>query len=95
MVLLEVMSLGKVIVLSNTGGNKYFKKFNSNGLLYFDKEDKEKAIEQIEKVMNNRELIDKNDNRSIFENNFTIGKFSNNYKKMMEEIYKENNESEK
>ena len=45
--------------------------------------------------MNNRELIDKNDNRSIFENNFTIGKFSNNYKKMMEEIYKENNESEK
>ena len=95
LVLLEVMSLGKVIVLSNTGGNKYFKKFNSNGLLYFDKEDKEKAIEQIEKVMNNRELIDKNDNRSIFENNFTIGKFSNNYKKMMEEIYKENNESEK
>ena len=44
--------------------------------------------------MNNRELITENDNRSIFENNFTISKFSNNYKKMMEEIYKENNESE-
>ena len=89
------MSLGKVIVLSNTGGNKYLKKFNSNGLLYFEKEDKEKAIKQIEKVMNNRELIDKNDNRSIFENNFTISNFSNNYNKMMEKIYKENNESEK
>ena len=84
-----------VIVLTNTGGNKYFKKFNSDGLLYFDKEDKEKAIKQIEKVMNNRELIYQNDNRSIFENNFTISKFSNNYNKMMEKIYIENNESEK
>ena len=42
-----------------------------------------------------RELISKNDNWSIFEDNFTISKFSDNYKKIMQEIYKENNESEK
>lgn len=35
LVLLEVLSLGIPIALTNTGGNKYFKKYDKTGLKYF------------------------------------------------------------
>mgnify|MGYP001795990579 CR=1 FL=1 len=31
-----VMSLAKPLILSETGGNKYFKKYTSKGVFYFD-----------------------------------------------------------
>ena len=36
LVMLEVLSTGKYSLISNTGGNKYFKKYREAGIMYFD-----------------------------------------------------------
>ena len=87
LVLLEVLSLGIPVVLSDTGGNKFFKKYNLNGLKYFTtvaqgvaavtdfklmpKQDREKA---------GKELTD------LCESEFSVKEFSNRYIQIISEI---------
>lgn len=49
LIMLEVLSLGKLIVASNTGGNKYFSNFNECGILLYNS--KEEAVSLIKKIM--------------------------------------------
>lgn len=48
LVMLEVLSLGKVVVASNTGGNKFFGTIKAPGIFLYDTE--EEALEIIEKL---------------------------------------------
>lgn len=80
LVLLEVMSLGIPVILSNTGGNKYFKKFNSQSLMHYDK------IEEVEKIITDFSQNSKEDrhrigmqNKEIFEENFNEKEFAKEY----------------
>jgi glycosyltransferase involved in cell wall biosynthesis len=87
LILLEALSLGKLILLSETGGNKYFKKFEENGLYYFDTQ--KKAIRTIENIMRfNDSKIQELEQRNlvIYSENFTMMTFMEDYSKMIEEV---------
>lgn len=45
LILLEVLSAGKPVLLSDTGGNRFFKKLNAKGILFY--ENCNSAVEQI------------------------------------------------
>lgn len=87
LVMLEVLSLGKIVVASRTGGNKYFEKMNVNGVLLYDTIDE--AVEILEEI-NKMDLITRNklekSNLEFFEKNLTSSVMYENYKKMLQTI---------
>jgi glycosyltransferase involved in cell wall biosynthesis len=74
---LETLSLGKPVLLSNTGGNKYFKRFNSPGIFYH-----EPTVESLVTGMAN--CLDKKDslgtygleNENLYEQFFRCERFA-------------------
>lgn len=88
LILLEVLSIGKVVLMTNTGGNKFFKNFAEKSLFYYDFEDINKAMEEINNIKNmNIEELEKI-NKKLFKENFTIEKFANGYVSMINSIIK-------
>lgn len=86
LILLEVMALGKQVLITNTGGNKYFKKYKSKSISYFEYGDVDGAIE---KIKNNMAEDDYGYlNELIFKKNFKIDIFTNNYIKLLKKINK-------
>lgn len=87
LVLLEVLSLGKNILISYCGGNKRFAGFNSEGILFFH--NIEEAIEQIKylykKEKEEREKMGQQ-NRQVYKEYFTMKKFTKNYLEIMNSI---------
>lgn len=89
LVLLEILSLGKTIVLSNTGGNKYFKKFKTDSLLYYDYGDITGAVNNLEMLIKKRDLSKyEKCNKKIFNENFTMELFTKKYIKILQELHK-------
>lgn len=87
LILLEVLSLGIPVVLSNTGGNKYFKKFHLEGLKFFDTLDegcnaiqKMQSMSSVERLSAGRELL------QLFEEQFTVEQFTKRYMKIIKDI---------
>ena len=81
LILLESLSLGNFIVASNTGGNKFFKKFDSNEFLLYEKQSDLAstlldALKLIKKSSNDCGVFKSKKNREIYESNFSIPKFS-------------------
>ena len=90
LVLLEVLSLGTPVVISNTGGNKYFEQFKMDGIKLFDTE--KDAIEIIERNMTfEPEAFSKitKENTTFYNSNFTIEKFGRNYVDLITNIIKD------
>lgn len=89
LILLEVLSLGIPVVMSATGGNKYFEKFGVDGLyLYNSCEEACQELRQLRKM-------DKEERRELgqslvelFNEQFTVKKFAENYVKILEKIVK-------
>ena len=87
LILLEVLSIGTPILMTETGGNKYFKKYNLESLMFY--KDNLEAIDIINKFVNTddeyrkklREL-----NKQLFLNNFTTQIFLKNYLEMLNNI---------
>lgn len=87
LILLEVISLGIPVILSETGGNKYFKRFKTDSIQFYDEIDI--AVEKVEKFrMMSREYRKKLNSEiyQIFKDNFTVEKFTNNYLDIIDEI---------
>lgn len=84
LVLLEVLSLDIPVVLSYTGGNKYFEKYNSSGIMFYSTFD---DLLIIIKAFLMREVVyRKGDNINIFRTNFTIDVFAKKYLEIFNEL---------
>lgn len=87
LILLEVLSLGKIIIASRTGGNKFFEKIDAPGVMIYSNE--EQAIELIEKVKNmskqERNELEKMNHR-LFEEKFSNAVFAQNYVNIMNSL---------
>lgn len=90
LILLEVLSMGTPVLLSKTGGNKYFKKYDENGLFYFEKYNLNQALEKFDmayKLWKNKKLsLEGEKNYKIFEKDFTVNTFGENYAKLYDKI---------
>lgn len=96
LIFLEALSLNCNILCSNTGGNKYFKKYESDKIIYFEKENITDMVNKFEYFYKNlKNIKSQNINREIFLKDFTVEKFGENYLKLMEEILQESRNSEK
>lgn len=87
LVLLEVISLGKIVIASNTGGNKYFSKIDAKGIFTFST--MEEAVTILNNLMNMpyeyRKRLE-NDNISIYYKYFTSKTFADNYIKLINNL---------
>lgn len=90
LILLEVLSMGTPVLLSETGGNKYFKRYSENGLFYFEKYNLEEALKEFDEAYNlwkDRKLsLDGDKNYKIFKKDFTVNIFGENYAKLYNQI---------
>ena len=85
LILLEVLSIGKTCVVSNTGGNKTVSNLTEGVIKYNSIDD---AVKIIIDLYSNREKLFEYEqlNRNIYNEYFTVEVFSKNYIKMIEEI---------
>lgn len=90
LILLEVISLGVPMVLSETGGNKYFKKYNSDAFMYY------KTIEEAVSVLNafrEKPLPERAEcgksAREVFDKDFTVKTFTDRYIEILTQIAQE------
>ena len=91
LILLEVLSMGTSVLMSRTGGNKYFQKYLENsGLFYFEKENLSDALNEFEKIYRiwkeNKLNILGEKNLELFKLEFTIDSFGENYLKLLEKV---------
>jgi glycosyltransferase involved in cell wall biosynthesis len=90
LIMLEVLSLGKIVVASRTGGNKYFERLNSKGVFLYDTplEATNILCDIYEMNPEDRHEFEKQ-NFELFENNFTCEIFAENYKSLYAKIASE------
>lgn len=86
--MLEALSSGTVILASHTGGNKYFEKYGAKGIKLFETADE--AIEIIESLLllghePLKELAE--NNRIIYEEEYTVKKFAERYISLWKSLY--------
>ena len=80
LVLLEVLSLGKNVLLSATGGNRYFKRYGSDGLVFFD--DAEDGAESLLGLLGrSKQALGRSAvvNKRIYERDYTVEAFARRY----------------
>ena len=85
LIMLEALSLGTIVVASNTGGNKHF--VNDKGVFLYD--DISKAVDIILNIwkMSPKEKNELNEsNKKVFENQYDIAVFANNYVKLLQNL---------
>ena len=87
LILLEVLSLGVPVVMSRTGGNKYFEQFKQPGLKFYDTlEEAQDRILDIKKMPVDELCDAKAGIIEMFNNEFTVEKFAKNYINIISEI---------
>ncbi len=87
LVLLEVLSLGKCVVASRTGGNKYFEKYNCEAIrLYSSKEECLNLLEANSKIPEESRKVLELQTKKIFESDFTTETFARNYIKLLNTV---------
>lgn len=87
LVFIEVLSLGKLVVASRTGGNKYYEKAGVNGVFLYDSlEEAEEIIKKIKNMsLEERQILEKS-NKEFYEKNLTGKIFYDNYKKIISRL---------
>ena len=85
--MLEVLSLGKIVIASRTGGNKFFEKIDAPGVMLYS--DEKQAIELIEKVkhmsQDERAVLEKR-NYELFKEKFSNPVFAQNYVNIINDL---------
>ena len=86
-IMLEVLSCGKIVIASRTGGNKYFEKIGAKGVFLYDTvEEATKLIEKIAAMSTEEKKKLEISNKKIFEECFTIDKYVDKYLKFLNSI---------
>ena len=87
LIMLEVLSLGQIILATRTGGNKYFAQFDTHGIVLYD-EQKEAlaALERLIQITDEEREQLRQSNRALYFNHFTNTVFAKNYLKLIEGI---------
>lgn len=89
LILLEVLSLGIPVVLSETGGNKYFQQFKQDGIRFYQTlEEASNAILDLKKMEHKQRDNAGRNLANMFENEFTVEIFANRYLEVIEKISK-------
>ncbi len=88
---IEAISLGKPVVLSETGGNKYFKRFGSSEIYYHSPDNVETGVLALEKAIHDSRKNKgfSQQNYSIFLENFSLEVFLRRYIELLERVYYE------
>lgn len=90
LVLLEVLSLGQIVVASNTGGNKHFAKNGCEGImLYEDAQDAIRLLKRLMSLSNTKLNEMRKACKELFGRNFTCEAFADNYIKLYEDLASE------
>ena len=83
-IMLEVLSCGKIVVASRTGGNKYFEKIDAQGIFLYDTADE--AVDIIKRISlmskKERQMLEYG-NRKLFCDCFTTDKYIKEYLKFL------------
>lgn len=86
-VMIEVLSLGKIVIASRTGGNKFFEKCGLGGVLLYDSE--EEAVLLLDKVCkmttSERRVLEE-ENKLFFEKYLTASAMYNSYISVLRSI---------
>lgn len=87
-VMIEILSLGKIVIASRTGGNKYFEKQGLEGVLLYDTV--EEAVELLRKVKTmpaaKRKELEKK-NHDFYVNHLSSTAMYDSYMAMLQDVY--------
>lgn len=88
-VLLEALAIPTVVLISDSGGNKYFKKFNSNAITYFQTGNSYDLADKICQLKSEKKTFAyrKKEAMEIFDANFTAEVFAHNYLELIKSIF--------
>lgn len=87
LVMLEVLSLGKIVVASRTGGNKFFEQSDVPGVFLYDTlEEAEHLLYKIKHMSKAQRTELERANKRYFEQNLTSEKFVDSIRKIYEEV---------
>lgn len=87
LIMIEVLSLGRIVLASNTGGNKYFKKYRHRGVMCYDNLDE--AVSLIKKIMTlSKDEISNIEkcNKELFEEELNLDTFAKGYIKLIDNL---------
>ena len=89
LVLLEALSLGKIVLASRTGGNRLFEKLDAPGVLLFeDMEQAARLVREVRAMEPARRLRLEAANRALYERLFSETAFAQNYVKLINSLEK-------
>lgn len=87
LIMLEVLSLGQVVIASRTGGNRFFEKFDSPAILLYDAPEEIPGL--VEMIRNENEGARESRReaaRALYDREFSCDVFARRYDELMNEI---------
>lgn len=87
LIMLEVLSLGQIVLASRTGGNKFFEKFGCEGIRLYDEVDELVELVRIVKASSAEERQAwRAAAKALYEREFTVDVFARRYASVMREV---------
>lgn len=87
LIMLELISLGAIVLCSHTGGNKFFEKYKPNGIIqYSTKQEAIVKAQELMKLTNDDKKKLQNDNVKMYKEYFTSEVFTSAYLEFLDEI---------
>lgn len=87
LVLLEVLSLGKIVIASRTGGNKFFEQYKCPGIFFYESpSEMMDLIRFIKETDADKRTAWGNANRALFDSEFTVDMFSRRYDRTVKDL---------
>lgn len=87
LIMLEVLSLGSIVIASSTGGNKYFEKIDAKGVMtYKSQEDALTLIDKLYSMSSEEKIMLQKANENLFDEQFCLEVFGKNYVELINSL---------
>lgn len=87
LIMLEVLSLGQIVLASRTGGNKFFEKFGCEGIRLYDEVDElVDFVRLMKSASEEKRLAWRAASKALYEQEFTVDVFARRYVAVFNEI---------